>query len=325
MSPLVVNVLRAKDLFNAQFEFVNLTLDASAPANPVLRRSGAGRAFIVMRLPPQHIADQIFEFGTVGNVPHTAFLSCPTRIAFELQRNQVAFSVCALLDEITKLVIMPGVTSDSVPTTSIEFPDRLLISPEPTAWLHHEPLPIASSKPTSSVHWTEIWNSRIQNKRQLVPEQNPQDTDVGSRTSAVRFRAVNNTNDIDRVPATSLSMQQRKFIAQKCSNPSNPYLISSSQFMLTPLGATARLKSEWSPAGSPTLASWEHETVTGRDQFIRTVELGYLYPFGHRATRQVIKQRDFVALGSAAWISEVQKQVFIAVDELERRYDHPRL
>lgn len=306
MPPLVVDVLRAKDLFHAQFEFINLTLDTTIPAKPVLRRAGTGRAFIVIRLPPQHIADRVFDGGTFENVPHQAFLSCPTRIAFELRANsdQVDFSVSGLLAEIAKSTITPGQTSEPIPITAIEFPDRLLISPRTTARLNHQELPTESLQPATRVRWTPLWHSLMSDNAE----------------GGLRFRAVANAADTGRPTETSLSLDQRRIIVQQCSG-SNPHLISSSQFMLTPLGATARLKSAWSPSAVPNLASWEHETVTGRDQFVRTVEQGFLFPFGHRATKTVIKRRDFVALGGTTWISQIQKHVIINVDELERHYD----
>jgi hypothetical protein len=51
------NVLRSGDLLNFQLEFVNLVIDSTNPAAPRLRRETSGDAFIVLRLPPQHIAE----------------------------------------------------------------------------------------------------------------------------------------------------------------------------------------------------------------------------------------------------------------------------
>src|SRR5262249_41639380 len=87
--PLVIRLLRAKDLLNLELELVNLTLDASDPARPRLRRENAGPSAIVVRVPPQHIAEQAFTDGGRQSLPHQAFLSCASRLALQLPDGDI--------------------------------------------------------------------------------------------------------------------------------------------------------------------------------------------------------------------------------------------
>src|SRR5262245_48627623 len=83
MPPLVV--LRVKDLVHVQFEFINLSLETPTASTPFLRRSAGGAAYIVVHVPPQHVAEPAFnpnDTGT-GDPPYQGFLACPTRIVFE--------------------------------------------------------------------------------------------------------------------------------------------------------------------------------------------------------------------------------------------------
>src|SRR5436305_3713105 len=105
MSSLVTNALRCKDLLNIQFEFINLAVDATNTSTPRLRRAADGPAFIVIRLPPQHIAEEAFTSSTTTPPPFKAFLSSPSRIAFELPKTiaEIMFTLDDVMHLLTEL------------------------------------------------------------------------------------------------------------------------------------------------------------------------------------------------------------------------------
>ena len=66
-------------------------------------------------------------------------------------------------------------------------------------------------------------------------------------------------------------------------------------FALSALGASINVQGEWSPGPNSgvSLASWVHRASVGRDSYVRVVNLGYLFPFGHRAVRITVTDREF--------------------------------
>lgn len=54
------------------------------------------------------------------------------------------------------------------------------------------------------------------------------------------------------------------------------------RFQLSPLGADVDLEGNWT-MGTSALEQWRHIASTGRDQYVRVVHRGYLYPLGLRA------------------------------------------
>ena len=136
----------------------------------------------------------------------------------------------------------------------------------------------------------------------------------------LRLRAVGNAGDVDLFPAPQLSTltkQHRSDIVTYGERERSNAVVAE-EFILTALGATARLRGEWvNRPGQPllSLSAWVNDSVIGRDQYVETVERG-LFPFGHRATKTRISQRE--AVGSIAGL--VRHDV-LTVQEPERRYD----
>lgn len=62
------------------------------------------------------------------------------------------------------------------------------------------------------------------------------------------------------------------------------------RFQVTALGADLDIEADWS-GGTSNLEKWRHITSTGRDQFVRVVHRGYLYPLGLRAVLIDVTER----------------------------------
>lgn len=301
----VRNLLRSRDLLDAQLEFVNLTLDESDAGRPRLRRSGAGLAAIVLRLPPQHVAEEITGGDSAPRLPHKARLSCPSRIAFQVpdEFTEILFDAEAILQLLgicEPLINDPA--SDGEPTTIIEFPDRLLLIPNSAARF----ILAAAVATSAETKRTAIWHAWI--------GASPSDLQT-------RFRAVPNSIDIaDRPFETTLKQRHRAdIVAHSAQAGGEPHVIAASRFMLSAFGASATLKSVWPVDNSLLLQAWDHDAEGGRDRYVRTAEKGYLFPCGHRATLVTITRRQFISQFSGTIAELVQEQILLPQDE-ERHF-----
>ncbi|MGA7409601.1 MAG: hypothetical protein WBW33_03890 [Bryobacteraceae bacterium] len=78
------------------------------------------------------------------------------------------------------------------------------------------------------------------------------------------------------------------------------------------------------------LTEWDHIATEGRDQYVKVVYEGYLYPFGHAATLVKVTERKFVPAsdvpnggpGSPSSVTAMLRQhMYIVVREQEKAYD----
>jgi hypothetical protein len=303
MPGMFESVIRAEDLLYCQFEFVNLALGTSASGAPQLTRAAAGPAFLVVRLPPQNIAEQAVPDGTSSTLPYPGGLAGPSRLTFRVPdaAPPIDFNLEALLAFVGNAdLFVDGLLADQ--TTAIECPDRLLLVPQPLSRLIHRSHPVTSQ--TTGV--TELWHTTLH--------------DPATGVSG-RLRAIANPSDhSDRPFATGLKKTQRDAIVALSGQSAN---IAASVLRLTALGATARLKSDWPPVPPNStigLTEWEHQTEAGRDLYVRTVDQGYLFPFGHRAAITTVTQRGLVSRFPGQTAELVQKS-FLAILEPERSYE----
>jgi hypothetical protein len=289
-----VEVTRPKDLLYLQLEFINLKVEGIS-TTPVLKRIAAGPAFIVLRLPPQHVAEQVRPQGGQLQLPSKAFLSSPSKISVRVPDAvpEVRLGLENLLGKLAEWETTSDLVSGQ-PGTVVEFPDRLLIVPEQHTRLSHAAMLLTENG------WTELWHTKL-----VVPATEQQQ-------APPRFRAIANAQDNqDRILQTTLSLNDRRnIVTQSAGN-----LIQSRFFKMTTLGATASLRSTWPANPGITLSKWEHEAVTGRDVYVRRERQGFLFPFGHRASVNIVTRR--VINGSVA---ELFEQEFLNILEESRSF-----
>ena len=75
-----------------------------------------------------------------------------------------------------------------------------------------------------------------------------------------------------------------------------PKPVQVKKLILSNLGAYIDWKAKFKkPNGSPNLdiISWDHLATLGRDHYVKIVEEGYIFPFGHRASLVTVTQREF--------------------------------
>jgi hypothetical protein len=276
-----LSALRPDDLLALEFEFANLQL----AADNTLERVAPGQpAFIIVHFPPQHLTEKVFSGNSASLEPppiRTA-LAGESRLVFRLPEaiDRLSLTLPALLNwETWEPIITSGPPSDL--ETAIEFPWRLILSPDEKArWQHTiEPITINGN--------TEVWRTHLMHL-------GGQDAGAALLTPGGDLRAlaaIEGQSPFSPPPpvtdATSLGNEDRRNLVQLTSiaaglvgnRPLHAELLS-----LSTLGATASLLGEW-PDGPAmiSLRKYQHVATQGRDQFVRTVRMGFLCGTGHRS------------------------------------------
>ncbi len=111
----------------------------------------------------------------------------------------------------------------------------------------------------------------------------------------------------------------------------NPIPVEAERFMLTSQGAWARLHGLWDTQVLPlpvrkdlglSLVEWEHQSTQGRDHYVRTVDLGYVFPCGHLAVKITITERKFEKPPTGTNVAAYLRQrSFIVLLQPDMTYD----
>ena len=96
---------------------------------------------------------------------------------------------------------------------------------------------------------------------------------------------------------TSLQAEDRLDIVELSANfaATGAAYIAADRLHLSALGADVDLTAIWNAPTTSNLIAWHHVATAGRDQFVRLVRRGYLFPFGHRAVEITIVDRVLTA------------------------------
>jgi hypothetical protein len=105
------------------------------------------------------------------------------------------------------------------------------------------------------------------------------------------------------------------------------HAVNVEQLMLSSQGAWLNVHGDWNPdLTGLDLEEWRHKMTSGRDQYARVVEAGYLFPFGHRASLITITERK-LGFGGAGQVegkpvAYLRQRKFIIVREPTKAYQH---
>lgn len=335
-----LRLIRPEDLMVLNVEFANLCL--SDDGKRLERIEQDSPAILTVHLPSQHVAESIFlEFEqsqeTADPPPVGALAAGPTRLVFTLPDGQasIAFSPDGLLDWsslVPRLApnALPSGTSDgpapAVPAadvTAIEFPYRLLLSPDAGGrWTHRR-------APFTTAARTELWHTRLSAEKSATEAKKDRSPvpvrAVGRRPVPDTLRSSLSDRDLDDIVTltsdfsirpTSKSWvglrlpfflwRMRLRAARLLGFSYVPLPLDADEFMLTALGASARLRGRWNypqpdqdPAllqsfgmPTPSLEQYEHIAGLGRDQYVRVVRRGFVHP-GMRASIVKVTERRF--------------------------------
>jgi hypothetical protein len=335
-----VSVVRPVDMLCFEVRFQNLRLTSRPDGPPYLERIVAQRdAYLLFRFPPQHIAEETYRDpgDTPAAPPIPSRAAGPSWVAFKLPPDvkTLDYTLESLLNwsawtPVNESVRRDPSTNDKIsePFTAIEAPYRLFLSPTDNTYWRHRTAPVTLD------NRTELWHTQLA----LRPQRLPVDGILGSPSypyPGVRaiwtpdyFPAPDSANPPLGPFRYSMNARQRYEIVAQSPAPilrgfSSPP-IRVENLMLSALGAFMKIEGKWNPGPGLKLSAWRHEATMGRDQFVKVVEKGYLYPFGHLAVLVTETQRRFENVpGTARSAAYLRQRQYIIVLERERTYPAP--
>jgi hypothetical protein len=108
-----------------------------------------------------------------------------------------------------------------------------------------------------------------------------------------------------------------------------PEPVEADQFILSTLGAWFKVSGDWPvvdeiklPSDKPlTWSSGSTTAAMARDQYVRVVYAGYLFPFGHRASLVKITERKFYFQDDPpGYVAYLFQRMYIIVRQRELSY-----
>ncbi|MEL6870239.1 MAG: hypothetical protein AAFO81_10605 [Pseudomonadota bacterium] len=285
-----LQLLRAEDLLSMRVEFGNLRVEHRyLKSSQLVRESAAKPASLTFILPSQHSAEQAFANATaIPSLPAAHFAAAPTRLTFVWPRDlqRIDLRVSTLLD-------WDQWQFDAARST-IEVPAGIVISPNDLVRFRH------ARQPVTYAGRSELWHTQL------------------SAADPAQTHPVVQIALADSSAATAFaltpSIENRRSVIGKSAQLRT--------LMLSPMGAWLDLYGGWD-TGS--MRRWEHRTTAGQDQRV-VVEgaVGFLYPFGHRASVIEVTERTLSAATagrqSRRRAAVLRRRRFIVIKQAEVRY-----
>lgn len=259
-----------------------------------------------------------FQIGAIGNVfglnfGTTGVMGLAGRVLNVIANPPPTFG--AAVTTILGLNLPPRLAAPSRFQTAIEAPYRLILSPDAQAGWEHASTPV-----DQGVDRVELWHTRLRSSR---PNRDPNVRAIWAAGDDVQNAPQPATTT---PPRMALDSRDRNQIVHFTSDhympaPFRPKPVETHRLMLTTLGAWLDLEQDWRPPAGWSLEQWRHVATMGRDHYVRVVEAGYLFPFGHRASLVKITERKFrfneATQGFVAWNFQ---RMFIIVREPVKSY-----
>ncbi len=189
--------------------------------------------------------------------------------------------------------------------TALELPYHLVLSPDANGNWDHALNPITHQSPTNDPQHpktrTELWHTRLTSSAPLSGRfvWSP-DMDYGGLSlpnhNNLPFRMSMDANDRYQLVRLTSDLQ----VPEMQRHP-----VALDSVALSLLGGWLKGQGDWEaginlpiPSEPPTnvqssLIEWQHILNLGRDQFVKVVTAGFLYPFGHPAALIKITERKF--------------------------------
>jgi hypothetical protein len=334
-----LSVVRPDDFLVLGFEFLNLGLTSPSRGigKIVTRIDSSQPGCIIVTFPPQSTGEQAFyeisEALTPDSdpspaedapfIPARGEFAAYSRVLFELPASfdSAPFTLQSLLNLCYKSTGLPFPEAHreaDIPTfesrVGIEAPFGLIIRETTgTAWAH-------SGSPVWNAAKTrvELWHTRLGVLK----------TDGASEYVDEREANGRNVVAIDSIP---FGVEIEPFTLALEEKPREEIVAASAleaihvnRLMLSALGAWLDVNQRWNDVNgeAPPIEEWQHRMTLGRDHYVRAVEPGYLYPFGHRASLVTITERKFQSYSNEGKLGAFLRQhKYIIVRERERLFD----
>lgn len=347
-------LLRPEDQLSLDVELRRVNYLPPVGTNPASFISAAADSCLILHFQTQHIAEQAFYI--VGSATDDPLLppgavkalpAGPSRLVFKLPLGTVIpFTSEGLLQALLTLSLNiapvasyeppgcsalalwlyrlrrmtpPHITQPGEEVTALEIPFHLLLSPDALGRWEHSPLPVTHTQRT------ELWHTRLETRR---PD--------GKR----RMRAIwspdwkaNALQPHDNLPfRMSLDGRDRNELVHLTSNwhvnGYQPQPAEAEDLMLSLLGGTLKLEGNWTPPNlSPTekltVLNWRHNATLGRDQYVRIIYAGFLFPWGHQAVLIKESERKFYYRANAnppGYVAYLYQRKYILVRQPFKTY-----
>ncbi|MDQ3987427.1 MAG: hypothetical protein M3280_13135, partial [Actinomycetota bacterium] len=232
--------------------------------------------------------------------------------------------------------------------TGIEAPYRLVISPSPQGGWNHSSQPVPAK---DAPHRVELWHTRLgvreetddaatvderANSQRIIRAVWARDREgpaifEGTNTAFPDWQDLKAAAHVDDPFRTSLDGADRHMLVRQSSETwvadnndlLTPAPIDVEALWLSSLGAWLDLYGTWTtlPYSESQIASilrWDHLAPMGRDQYVRVMYPGYLYPFGHRAT--LVKLTERKMKDAAPSVAGLYQRKFLAISEPMKIY-----
>jgi hypothetical protein len=251
------------------------------------------------------------------------------------------------LEEAESEGIVHEITKPLDHETAIELPLRIMLSPDRSGrWLH-------PTQPAPSGGKVELWHTRLAGRPgEISPPQlwaiYSQDFDSppiagglntlpGTKNRQEIVQISSDFRLLDDSSFHNLTEDDLRQLADLRAQRSTR--LSGEQLILSSLGGWMRVQSKFffppldgligkmigHEFDSPELFSlqdWSQIVVMGRDQYVRIIQRGYLFPFGHRVNQISVAERQFAPArdgeGKAAYVI---RRSYLAIQEPERTYN----
>jgi hypothetical protein len=223
--------------------------------------------------------------------------------------------------------------------TAIEAPYRLIISPSAHGGWAHATNPVGAVDAENRI---ELWHSRLGVRREAsdgsidIDETSTYQRIIRAVWARDREGMIDWATDLkpthtDDPFRTSLDGADRHMLVRQSSETwvgargrrLAPEPVDADSLYLSAIGAWLDLHGEWnttpySTAGMSSIESWDHLAPMGRDQFVRVVYPGYLWPFGHRAS--LVKLTERKMKDASPSIAGLYQRMFLVIKEPVKRY-----
>lgn len=255
------SVLRPIDLVSLTVRSTGLQERTNAAGVTEWVAAGEGR--LIVDLQPQHLAESV-----VGSPSAQGRPAGPSSLHFIVRPGYVIpLSVEGVLAAVNELELV-GTPREQGKASTLELPWRLLLAVEHRARCRHRRRPA-----TSGDGVTAMWHTRI-----LAPAPRSD-----AYTAVFPFASL--PLETPFADSTPLGAGVEKIAARGRDHPGTPVAVD--KLVLTTCGATFS-----GSVGYPDL-EWTHRVVMGRDVYVRLLQRGVLFPFGHEASAVEVTERKF--------------------------------
>jgi chaperonin cofactor prefoldin len=222
--------------------------------------------------------------------------------------------------------------------TALEVPYRLVVTPSAHGGWAHSERPVGSGASEDRV---ELWHTRLGVRQTATGgEVTVNETSTFQRILRAiwaRDRDLLTDWETNEIPhgdfpfRMSLDSADRHILVRQTSEtwlgdnnrPIQPEPVDVRKLYLSATGAWLNAIGTWDPdpytdAELSAIESWEHIAPMGRDQFVKVVYPGYLFPFGHRASLVKLTERKMKTASPS--LAALFQRKFLIVKQPVLRY-----